>query len=250
MLQLKELKTGFLNSEKVPQVLTQLPEIQFENQGLCALIGRNGTGKSTLLKTLAGLIPPLSGEVLWQNQNLHQLSISQRASYVSMVMSNAPQMSMFGVMDMLFTAISGQLSPFKKIPEHIHQNALACLKTCGMAGYENRNFAVLSDGEKQKVMIARCLLQNTPLMLLDEPLAFLDYPSKKEITQLLFEISKTQNKLILITSHDLEHTLQFADSVLLLKSDTTAQFWNDKNQINQLNFTSLFNQFDPQTVSI
>lgn len=97
-------------------------------------------------------------------------------------------------------------------------------------------------------MIARSLLQNTPLLLLDEPLAFLDYPSKKDLIQLLKNICKTQKKTILITSHDLEQTVPEADVLVLLKLSGEVLLWENRPLINEIYSADLFEKFDPKTV--
>lgn len=248
MLRFKNLKTGYFQNNGKPVIISTLKDFEILPGNLCVLAGRNGSGKSTLLKTIAGLNKPVSGEVEIEGKNILEVSYSRRAKMVSMVLSNAPQMSMFSVIDMVLTSISARLSPFQKISETVIEEAENCLKICGVAHLKNNNFSLLSDGEKQKVMIARSLLQNTPLLLLDEPLAFLDYPSKKDIMKLLKNICVEQNKTILITSHDLEQTVPEAHVLMLLRLSGDVLFWDGNQVISEIYSPGLFEEFDPQTV--
>lgn len=248
MLGFRNLQTGYTGHEGQSTPVSLLKDFEVEPGKLCVLVGRNGSGKSTFLKTIAGINKPHKGRVEINGKNIQELSYATRARMVSMVLSNAPQMSMFSVLDMVLTSVSLQLSPFKKIADELLQQAENCLEICGVLKFKNSNFANLSDGEKQKVMIARSLLQNTPLLLLDEPLAFLDYPSKKDLIQLLKNICKTQKKTILITSHDLEQTVPEADVLVLLKLSGEVLLWENRPLINEIYSADLFEKFDPKTV--
>lgn len=173
------------------------------------LVGRNGSGKSTLLKTLSGLTKPLSG-------------------ILSPIADNEVGIVLTQVPDLRNTTVF-ELVSYGRIP---HQNILASLRkndivaietaieTVGIKALSNRQVSELSDGEKQKAMIARALAQGTEILLLDEPSAFLDYPSKREFMQLLKDLAHNDRKAILLSTHDVELAKNYADTIWHLKNNT------------------------------
>ena len=166
-----------------------------------ALIGRNGTGKSTLLKTLCGFLPPLGGEILWQGKPLSDYSRRELSRMVSVVLTHRPDT------EMLRVPFSGKL---RKADDEIVGESM---EMTGVIHLENRRLASLSDGERQRVMIAKALAQETPVILLDEPTAFLDYIAKVEILRLLRQLAKEEGKTILLTTHDLRQSFSIADAI-------------------------------------
>jgi iron complex transport system ATP-binding protein len=183
---------------------------------LTCLIGRNGTGKSTLLRTLAGLQPPLAGEVLLNGKSLRQLSSTQRARQVSVVLTQRPEVQNLTVRELAgmgrspYTGFFGTLheNDWKVVDEALHQ--------VGMAGFSHRKIQTLSDGERQKVMIAKALAQQTPVIILDEPTAFLDHPSKVETMTMLQRLATEMDKTIVLSTHDIEIAERTASHFLLM----------------------------------
>ncbi|MBQ7056835.1 MAG: ABC transporter ATP-binding protein [Bacteroidaceae bacterium] len=178
-----------------------------------ALIGRNGTGKSTLLKTLCGFLPPLGGEILWQGKPLSDYSRRELSRMVSVVLTHRPDTEMLRVREVVemgripYTPFSGKL---RKADDEIVGESM---EMTGVIHLENRRLASLSDGERQRVMIAKALAQETPVILLDEPTAFLDYIAKVEILRLLRQLAKEEGKTILLTTHDLRQSFSIADAI-------------------------------------
>lgn len=173
------------------------------------LTGRNGSGKSTLLRTIAGLQEPLSGEVLLGGVAAHTLSPIQRALRVSIVLTRRPELQGLDVRTLVGMG---------RYPHHDIQPAAGndpgaddALTQCGLIGYGHREVHTLSDGEMQKAMIARALYQDTPLLLLDEPTAFLDREARVDMMHLLRHLASNRGKAILFSSHDLEIALDAAD---------------------------------------
>ena len=177
---------------------------------------RNGTGKTTLLKTLAGIIPPTSGQVLISDKNLRDISISERASLVSIVFTDRVRLNGITVKQLVSmgsASYTGFFSFFKKENEHDSNRALHAL---GIDELSSKPLSQLSDGELQKAMIARALAQGSRLMLMDEPTAFLDYIAKEELFLLLKKLVKETRITVLFTSHDIALMKKYADEILTL----------------------------------
>ncbi len=195
-----------------------------EGGALTCLLGENGAGKSTLLRTVAGLQPPLGGEMtitddMGGSLQLAALGKRQMARTVSVVLTHQPSVRNMTVRDIVamgrmpYTGFLGHLSP---ADNNIVDEAL---RTVRLDHFAQRNFEMLSDGERQKVMIAKALAQRTPIILLDEPTAFLDYPSKVEMMKLLRHLSEAMRKTILLSTHDLDLAHRYAHHLLLLSGD-------------------------------
>ena len=194
---------------------------------LVALLGPNGSGKSTLLRTLAGLQPPISGTC-----NLFSLTPHQLSQQLALVLTENNSVENTSVHDIIamgrypYTSFLGGLS---EQDEQIISDALQLVShfdtdtpnTQNPSDADNditldRMFNSLSDGEKQRVLIAKAIAQQTPVILLDEPTSHLDLPSRIHTFRLLRQLAHTQNKTILISTHELDLSLQVADRVLLL----------------------------------
>lgn len=165
---------------------------------LVALIGRNGSGKSTLLQTMARLLPPLTGCIEGETP--------------AIVLTATPDLRHTTVLQMVAYGRLPHTGFFGKLHDQDYQIARQAIETLGIVALQDRLFCRLSDGEKQKVMIARALAQGTSTLLLDEPSAFLDYPSRVQLMQNLQSLAHTQHKAILISTHDLDLARQYADT--------------------------------------
>lgn len=172
---------------------------------LTCLVGRNGTGKSTLLKTIAQLIPPLGGT----------LSLSDHRTGI--VLTHFPDLSNTTVYELVSYGRLPHQNLIASIRPSDHTAILEALDTVGITHYKDRLTSRLSDGEKQKVMIARALAQGTDTLLLDEPSAFLDYPSKVALMKLLQDLAHREGKAILLSTHDVELAKAYADYIWHLK---------------------------------
>ena len=180
---------------------------------LTCLIGVNGAGKSTLLRTLSGLLPPLSGSVEIMGKRIESLSVRQMSTLLSIVLTARPDTGHLTAEEtvaagrMPYTPLSGRLS------ETDQKLVDEAMRLTGTAHLRRRALASLSDGERQRVMIAKSLAQDTPLILLDEPTAFLDFPGKIGTLRLLQSLAHDRGKTIL---HDLEPAFRLADRLWLL----------------------------------
>lgn len=183
---------------------------------LTCLLGPNGAGKSTLLRTIAGFISPLSGFVEIEGRKLEDYSREDMSRLVSVVLTdrfNLPDMSVRQLISLGRSPYTGFWGTLSKDDARDIDEVMALTATTGLS---QRLVDTLSDGERQKVMIAKALAQHTPIILLDEPTAFLDFPSKVETMSMLRRLSAEQGKTVLLTTHDIEIALQLADRIWML----------------------------------
>ena len=225
-----QLSTGLeIGTNKEKTLHAQL-DFSLSSGEIMLLVGRNGVGKSVLLRTLAGMQAPLMGSVEIQGQAINTLSESQRAACVSMVLATPPQDLRLSVLEVVLSGRFRFASSIKGYQREDESIARTWLNKMGLEDWSDRLFLSLSDGEKQKVMLARCWAQDTPLLLLDEPLAFLDYPSRKEFLELLTSLCREHGKAAIYSSHDLSLSLQHCSSVLHLKRQGHA-YYSDPSEL-------------------
>ncbi|MBF1443490.1 ABC transporter ATP-binding protein [Prevotella pallens] len=212
---LEQLSVGY---KGFPPVVSNI-NVEIKSGELTCLIGSNGIGKSTLLKTLTGFLPKLSGRLLLDGRDINMLSQRERAKYISIVLTyksdvqNLSVTEMVGMGRMPYTGFWGKLNTSD-------QTIVAeAIEMVGIEHLKNRMIQTLSDGERQKVMIAKALAQQTPVILLDEPTSFLDFPSKVEMLQLLHRLAKETNKVVFLSTHDLELALRIADRLVELNKN-------------------------------
>ena len=211
------LTIGYQDTKTQQFVLHKDLDLSIFNGELVCLIGPNGAGKSTLMRTLAGLQKPLSGHSKIEGtpiKNLHPRKVAQLLSIVLTEKINIDNLSVFNVVSIGRHPHSNWLGRLSKQDNKIIMNALEMVS---MQNFVNRNISQLSDGEKQRVMIAKALAQDTPLILLDEPTAHLDLPNRVEIMRLLRKLAKFTNKAVLLSTHELDLALQAADSIWLMQ---------------------------------
>ena len=217
-LVLKDLVIGY-NTRAGQRRVTAPLSVKLPEGRLICLVGRNGVGKSTLLRSLSGLQPPLSGDVLLGGSSIASYSHKALARLVSVVTTRdvpVPSMTSWEVVSLgrsPYTQFWGQLSPADK--EIVDRS----IDITGISPLVSRRVGSLSDGERQKVMIAKAIAQETPVILLDEPTAFLDYPSKVSTLSLLSRLAREMGRTILVSTHDVEHALRLSDEVLLLQKE-------------------------------
>ena len=190
---------------------------KIEAGSLIGLIGENGAGKSTLLKTLARFISPLQGEIAINNKRLENFSLEELSKILSIVTTQRVSISHYKVEDV----VAFGRYPYGKWTRNLTGqdkeivfNAIDDVQGKHLTGkYINE----LSDGEYQRIMIARCLAQNTPVILLDEPTAFLDLNGKYEIINLLQTLANQRNKIIIFSSHDLSLAIKYVSKLWFIQ---------------------------------
>ena len=187
---------------------------------LTCLIGPNGAGKSTLLRTMAGYQPPMAGRILIDGRDIQTLTVGERAQAVSVVLTDridAVALSVTEIVAMGRAPYTGLLGTTTAADRQMVAQAPELV---GISHLATRRIGTLSDGERQKVMVARALAQHTPVILLDEPTAFLDFPSKVALMRLLSHLATTQAKTILMSTHDLEIAAAMADNLIEIHEHT------------------------------
>jgi len=185
-----------------------------ERGKLTCLLGRNGTGKSTLLRTLAGLQPPLNPQLSIVNC---QLSTVNSQPSVALVLTHRPDLRNLTAEEVVGLGRTPHTNFWGTLRADDHRIVAESLHLVGIETLANRPFETLSDGEQQKVMIAKALAQQTPMIFLDEPTAFLDFISRRELFALLKRLAHDNGKAILLTTHDLALAEEFSDTIWLLE---------------------------------
>ncbi|MCU0449893.1 MAG: ABC transporter ATP-binding protein [Bernardetiaceae bacterium] len=214
MLQTLDLSVGY-PGPPAQLVLADLG-LTLPSGQLTALLGLNGTGKSTLLRSLAGLQPLLRGQVQVQGRALTSLTGPQRAQCLSLVLTGRPRehyLTVEALVQLGRYPYGHWLRPATPADQAAVDQALALT---GTESLRHQPVNRLSDGQAQKVMIARALAQAAPVMLLDEPTAHLDVANRVAVMQLLHQVAHQQNQAVLVATHDLELALQLADQLWLI----------------------------------
>lgn len=209
-ISLSHLSVGYTAS----QALVSDVNVELQSGQLHCLIGRNGIGKSTLLKTLTGFLPKLSGNLLLDGKGIETFTQQALARKISIVLTQKPDVQNLTVAEVIGLGRSPYTGFFGKLRVRDCVVVDDAIRSVGIEPLRHRMIQTLSDGERQKVMIAKALAQETPIILLDEPTAFLDFPSKAETFQLLRSMAHEKDKLIVLSTHDLELAVRFADCLL------------------------------------
>jgi len=190
---------------------------------LVALIGGNGVGKSTLLKTIAGFQPPISGDFLINGKQVNGYREKELALIMSFVSTEIIRVPNLSVFDLVSLGRYPHTNWFGKLLDEDRHIVEEAIKSVGLQGYENRMVNYISDGERQKAMIARTLAQDTDVIVLDEPTAFLDLSNKYEIVHILHRLASEKGKTILFSTHDLTTAIAESDRMWVILDDSVKQ---------------------------
>lgn len=212
---LSHLSVGY----KVGHTVVSDINLTLQSGQLACLIGENGVGKSTLLKTLTGFLPKLEGSLLLDGKDISEFSQRALARQIGIVLTQKPDVQNLTVEEVVGLGRSPYTGFFGKLHANDQQIVDESIIAVGIEKLKNRMIHTLSDGERQKVMIAKALAQQTPVIFLDEPTAFLDFSSKVETFQLLQRMAHEMGKLVLLSTHDLELAVRFSDTLLQVNGD-------------------------------
>jgi iron complex transport system ATP-binding protein len=228
MIRLKDLSIGF------NEVLLHSEDIQLEKGNVYALVGANGRGKTTLLKTLNGVLKPISGELLIDSISVNQLTREQLARKIAFVSSKFEGVDHLSVYQYVALGRTPYLGLFGRLTPSDHQVVMQAIEQLGLSSFTQRITAELSDGERQMASIARALAQDCPIITLDEPTAFLDYTNKAKILDLLSSIAVSQGKCILFSTHDLDLIHRQSIPVLLAQSTKKLHLLSKYSSVHEL----------------
>lgn len=227
--------------------------VELHSGEVVCLLGPNGSGKSTLIRTLAALHPKLSGSIKLYGDNLDGFSIRDLARQISTVLTDRITVGNLSVYELVsfgrspYTGWMGSLKPEDQ------ETVEWAIRATGIERFVARDILRLSDGERQKVMIARALAQDTSTILLDEPTAHLDLPNRVEITRLLRELAHETQKGILFSTHELDLALKAADTLWLISNNGVVMTGTPEDLVLDGTFESVFRQdsfdFDRSTGS-
>ena len=216
ILSAQNLTIGYRSGKKNRVVAENLNLDLCTGQLVC-LLGPNGAGKSTLMRTLSGLQPAISGNILIDGNPLANLPVEKLAQKLSLVLTeklDAGNLTVIEVIALGRTPYTGWLG---KLSIEDHEKIRWAIQATDLIEVSYKRVHHLSDGERQKVMLARALAQDTQLILLDEPTAHLDLPSRVEMMHLLHNLARKTQKAILLSTHELDLALQAADQLWLMK---------------------------------
>ena len=185
---------------------------------LVCLLGPNGAGKSTLLRTLCGFQPPIAGTVTITGSDITTMSAAEVARLVSVVLTDRPLTPSLTAAEMVGMGRAPYTGFWGRLSDDDRRLISEAMQTVGIAPLATRRMGQLSDGERQKVMIAKALAQHTPVIVLDEPTAFLDYPSKVAVMKTLARLAHDEGKTILMSTHDLELAAQLGDELMEIEN--------------------------------
>ena len=253
MITLQNLTIGYQQKNNQKIVQKDL-NADIQSGELTCLIGPNGVGKSTLLRTLSAFQPPLSGEIIIDNKPLSLLTDRERARLIGVVLTTRLDIQNMSVWELVALGRSPYTGFWGRLQSEDKALVSKSIRMVGIEELEDRMVQTLSDGERQKMMIAKALAQQTPVIFLDEPTAFLDYPSKVDILQLLRRLAHETKKTIFLSTHDIELTLQIADRLWLMQPQLSLAVGTPKELADSGCLESFLNrpglQFDPSTLSI
>lgn len=203
MIAVKQLEIGYKKGKHPVSVFSNM-NMSLHAGDLVGLMGDNGIGKSTFLKTLTGNLTPLSGEITLNHKSITSYSAQELAQQLSVVITEKIGGFNLSVWDVVATGRTPYINIFGKLSEDDEAIVIKALKQLNLLPLKDKLIDELSDGQRQKVMIAKSLAQQTPVIVLDEPTAFLDHSSRHHLFSVLKKLCTEQGKLIIVSSHDLE----------------------------------------------
>jgi iron complex transport system ATP-binding protein len=218
-IRIKDLTIGYRLGRGRKKVVMEGISQQLPSGELTCLLGPNGSGKSTLLRTLSGFQPPLKGEIFIDDKPLPAYSDSARAQLIGLVLTDRTHAGGISVFDLVALGRHPHTGFFGRLKKEDQEIVVSSMERVGIAHKADSYVSELSDGERQKALIAKALAQECPIILLDEPTAFLDVNSRIETMLLLQELAKKEGKSILLSTHDMESAIRVGDRFWLMSKD-------------------------------
>lgn len=232
---------NFINREEAKRIAGPINLKLYAGKLVC-LLGANGAGKSTLIKTLAGIQVPISGQVIISGKQINKLSPQELATKLSLVLTETVRSGNLNV----YSLISLGRFPYTGWLGNLSEEDLSIINfaigAVNLSAFTTRKVDELSDGEKQRVMLARALVQDTGLIILDEPTAHLDIPNRISLMGLLHNLSREQHKAILLSTHELDLALQIADEIWLFDGHGNLITGTPEELVMNDHFSSVFDK--------
>ena len=211
MIRLENISLGYGTRTLLGDV-----SVHFAKGQLTALVGRNGAGKSTLLRALAGLEPLQSGAITIGGSSIADLDGTEAARRVAFVATDKVRIANLPCEDLVALGRAPYTNWIGRLQAVDREIVVDALAKVGMSEFARKTMDRMSDGECQRVMIARALAQQTPVILLDEPTAFLDMPNRYELCRLLQRLAHDEQKTIIFSTHELDIATKMCDSIALI----------------------------------
>lgn len=219
-LKAKELSVGY-SSKKKTEVISSSMNFSISEGELVALVGANGIGKSTLLRTLARMQPALNGTIFLNGISLKEYTSAQMANQLSVVLTEAPASKNLTVLELISLGRQPHTNWMGKLSEADKKAIQFALEATDTESLLERKCFELSDGQLQRVYIARALAQDTPLIILDEPTTHLDLYHRAYVLKLLKKLAKETKKTILFSTHEIDLAIQLVDKMLVMAPEAT-----------------------------
>ena len=211
----KSLSAGYRKRKSVTTVLRNV-DLELHEGELVSLLGANGAGKSTLIRTICGLQPALAGRVMVGDKDVERLTPRQLSKTIAFVTTERTFAGGLTVSELVGLGRHPHTGFLGRLDEHDRQIVATAIEKVGISHKSESYVAELSDGERQKVMIAKALAQEAPVIILDEPTAFLDVASRVEVLQLLHDLARNERRTILISSHDIQQSMALSDRLWIV----------------------------------
>ena len=238
-----DLAVGYRNGSEQVLLLKGL-NLALERGKLVALLGQNGAGKSTLLRTLTCDAPAMAGQIKVDGKDISSMSQKDRSRLIGLVSTERIQAGALTVTELVGLGRQPQTGFLGRMDEDDRRIVRQAMVDAGIIGKADSYVASLSDGERQKAMIAKALAQETPIIILDEPTAFLDVASRIETMRLLQTLAHDRGKAVLLSSHDISQSLLLADELWLITTDRQVLTGTTQQLVADGAMDSLFNNRD------
>ena len=222
ILSSSNLSIGY-KSKKALVTIAENLNLNFQEEKLITLIGANGIGKSTLLRTLTGIQKPLSGSVFLNGKNIQEYSVLELAQNLSVVLTEKLPPSNLTVYELVALGRQPYTNWVGKLSDTDIEKTVEAIKLTEIEHIINKKHYEISDGQLQKALIARALAQDTPLIILDEPTTHLDLLHKVSLFKLLKKLTEETNKCILFSTHDIDLAIQLSDEMVVMTKEKTLQ---------------------------
>lgn len=238
ILKTESLEIGYRKKDKVISIAKGI-DIDLHKGDLVAIIGENGSGKSTLLKTLSGILQPVKGEYFINNSEIQNIPPEELSKEISLVLTEQTVSRNLEVSELIALGRQPYTNWIGKLTKNDLSQIMTAINLVDLKDIRNKKCYELSDGQFQKVLIARALAQDTPLIILDEPTTHLDLYHKAYVLNLLKKLTRETNKAIVFATHEINMALQLCDKLLILKNGQSV-FGSPQELIEQNAFDDLF----------